>query len=380
LEPVVVLKVIDSSGKVLYPPPGAPPKSTRALADPSLTYLITHILADDEARAPTFGRSSPLRLSRPSAAKTGTTDDYRDSWAVGYSPDLIAGVWVGNSDGAPMRDLLSAQGAGLIYNTFMERALAGTPPRPFARPPVVIERQVCALSGLLPTPDCPQKINELFAPSNLPTRPDDLFKRADICLINGTLANDLVPPNARETRVFLTLPDTYKDWGPRLGYAPLPTARCDDIYRGVKRAEFVAPAPSSPIRGTVQVVGTALMDDLHHYDLEFGEGPSPAAWGGITMGRQQGVDNALLGVWDTASLKSGAYTLRLTLYDSVGNRHEGRTMLAVAASETPTPTAAPTGAATPTAVATPGASRTPTSAGSPPRGTPAPTAVPRRSG
>jgi 1A family penicillin-binding protein len=382
-EPVVVLKVSDAGGKVLYE---QPPKAGKALADPALTYLISHILSDDEARAPTYGRNSSLLLSRPSATKTGTTDDFRDSWVVGYTPDLLTGVWVGNSDGSPMRDVFGAQGAGRVYHAFMETALAGQPPRPFPRPPGIVEREVCALSGLLPSPDCPQRVTELFTSSNLPTKQDDLFKKAEVCRINGKLANDFVPANARESRVFVTFPDPYKPWAAQHGYLPPPTERCDDVYKGIKRAEFAGPPSGTPIRGTVQIVGTALMDDLQHYDLEYGEGPNPARWSGITMDRQQGVDNALLGVWDTAGLKPGPYTLRLSLFDSLGNKQEGRTQLTVAAAQTPTPqptggTAQPTPAGTPqpTPAGTPGPGGTPArGTPTPARGTPAPTATPAR--
>jgi 1A family penicillin-binding protein len=344
-DPVVVLKITDSSGKVVYEQPS---NAGRAAAEPALSYLVTHILSDDDARAPTFGRNSPLQLSRPSAAKTGTTDEFRDSWIIGFTPDLLTGVWVGNNNNTPMRDVVGAQGAGRIYRSFMEAALAGTPPRPFARPPDIVEREVCALSGLLPTPDCPETVKELFAASNLPTKQDDFFKKVEICVVNGKLVNQFVPPNGRAMRSFVTFPEPYRAWAAQNGYAQPPTQRCDDIYRGVKRAEFASPAGNAPVRGSVQVIGTALMDDLRQYDLEFGEGPSPSRWTGITMGRQQGVDNALLGVWDTSRLNPGPYSLRLTLQDSLGNKHEGRTQLTVATSETPTPTTTPTRATTPT--------------------------------
>jgi membrane peptidoglycan carboxypeptidase len=337
LEPIAVLKVSDSAGKVLY----EVHPERKALMDPHLTYLITHILSDDDARAPTYGRNSPLQLSRPAAVKTGTTDNFQDSWVVGYTPDLLTGIWVGNSDGSPMRDVFGAQGAGRIFKTFMEGALAGTPARPFARPNGIVERQVCALSGLLATPDCPEKVLELFAPNNVPTKQDAIFERLDVCLITGALATEHVPPNARESRVFARFPEPLRAWGLQNGYAPPPTERCDDIYRGIRRAEFAGPPAGTALRGTVQIVGTALMDDLRSYDLEAGEGTNPEQWIGITMGRQQGVDNALLGVWDTSEVRPGVYTLRLTLHDGVGNRHEGRTRVVVASSSTPTPQPSP---------------------------------------
>src|SRR4051794_24298329 len=198
-EPLAILEIRNAAGTVLLQQKPAEPKR---VADAGLSYLITSILSDDEARADTFGRHSPLELSRPSAAKTGTTDDYRDSWVVGYTPDLVAGVWVGNSDGSPMQDVLGASGAGRIWHQFMEAALDGVPARPFTRPADVVEREVCQLSGLLPTPECPKTVVDLFTPADLPNRPDDMFHRVEVCKVNGRLAFDLVPANARESKVF----------------------------------------------------------------------------------------------------------------------------------------------------------------------------------
>jgi penicillin-binding protein 1C len=87
-------------------------------------FLITDILSDNRARTPAFGENSVLRLSRPAAAKTGTTTDYRDNWTEGYTRYLVAGVWAGNSDGRPMRNVSGVTGAAPIWNAFMEAVLA----------------------------------------------------------------------------------------------------------------------------------------------------------------------------------------------------------------------------------------------------------------
>jgi 1A family penicillin-binding protein len=315
-EPVAILEIRRADGALLYQQQPAEPKP---VIDPGLAYLITDILADDEARAETFGANSPLKLSRPAAAKTGTTDNFHDSWVIGYTPDLVAGVWVGNSDGSPMRDIVSAAGAGRIWHTFMEAALADVPARPFPRPPEIVSREVCKLSGLLPTPDCPEKVEALFTPSNVPTKPDDLYRRVEICKVNGKLAFDRVPANARESRVFVVFPPPDADWGPKNGFPAPPAQRCDDVYRGVKTADITVPGPEAPVSGTVQVVGSAMMDDFDHLDLEVGAGANPAVWTKITDRRTEGVERALLGVWNTASFPPGRYTLRLTVFDSFGN-------------------------------------------------------------
>jgi len=337
-EPVAILEIRNGAGAVLYEQKTAPPKT---VIDPGLSYLITDILGDDEARSETFGANSPLKLSRPSAAKTGTTDDFRDSWVVGYTPDLVTGVWVGNSDGSPMRDVLSASGAGKIWHTFMESALADVQPRPFPRPPDVTAREVCKLSGLLPTPECPDKVQALFTQANLPTKPDDLYRRIEVCKVNGKLAFDLVPANAREAKVFVQFPAPDDAWGPRNGFPAPPSQRCDDVYRGVKVAQINGPNPETPVTGSVQVTGSAMMDDFNYLDLEIGAGATPTVWSKITDARGQGVDNALLGVWDAARFPAGRYTLRLTIYDSLGNSIQTLAPVTLGAARTPTPAASP---------------------------------------
>ncbi len=87
-------------------------------------FLITDILSDNAARTPAFGSTSALRLSRPAAAKTGTTTDYKDNWTIGFTRFLVAGVWAGNNNGQPMRNTSGVTGAAPIWNRFMEAVLA----------------------------------------------------------------------------------------------------------------------------------------------------------------------------------------------------------------------------------------------------------------
>ena len=122
---------------------------------PQIAYLITSILSDDLARIPAFGEDSVLNLSRPAAAKTGTTTDFRDNWTLGYTPDLAVGVWAGNANNAPMYRVTGITGAGPIWHDFMEEALRGMPEKKFARPDGIVEKEICDASGLLPTDRLP---------------------------------------------------------------------------------------------------------------------------------------------------------------------------------------------------------------------------------
>ena len=143
---------------------------TRTVLSSQVAYLITHILSDNYARAPSFGLDSPLLLSRPAAAKTGTTTNWRDNWTVGYTSQRVVGVWVGNSDGAPMQHVSGISGAGPIWHDVMEAAHRGLPVRPFQEPPGLVWRRICPLSGLLAGPHCPEPRQELFIAGTEPTQ------------------------------------------------------------------------------------------------------------------------------------------------------------------------------------------------------------------
>ena len=80
---------------------------------------MTSILSDNQARAPAFGASSPLSLPFPAAAKTGTTNDFRDNWTLGYTPDLAVGVWIGNADYSVMNNTTGLSGAAPVWNRVM---------------------------------------------------------------------------------------------------------------------------------------------------------------------------------------------------------------------------------------------------------------------
>ncbi len=117
--PVSILKIVNYKGEVVYeyqPPAGE--QVVRA----EHAYLITSILSDNEARAPMFGANSVLNLGFPVAAKTGTTNDFRDNWTVGYTPDLAVGVWVGNADYTQMQNTTGLTGAAPIWSEFMKYA------------------------------------------------------------------------------------------------------------------------------------------------------------------------------------------------------------------------------------------------------------------
>jgi 1A family penicillin-binding protein len=127
LHPItVILKIEDKDGKVIEE---FKEKREKKVLEPMVARLINDILSDNAARAYAFGENNWLTLgSRPVAAKTGTTNDYRDAWTIGYTPSIVTGVWVGNNDNSPMkRGAAGGTVAAPIWHEYMDRVLGDTP-------------------------------------------------------------------------------------------------------------------------------------------------------------------------------------------------------------------------------------------------------------
>lgn len=126
-----ILRVEDSKGKVIEE---NKPQGIRVLQT-NAVRLLNDILSDNQARAPMFGLRSPLYFEGYQVAvKTGTTQDYRDAWTIGYTPFLIVGVWVGNNNNEPMKKIPGVMLAAPIFHDFMERVLPKFPKKEFQKP------------------------------------------------------------------------------------------------------------------------------------------------------------------------------------------------------------------------------------------------------
>ncbi len=175
-------KIIDGQGRTIFDVESNPTPPIKVL-DPRYAYLMTSVLSDNNARAPEFGLDSPLKLSRPAAAKTGTTNDFRDNWTMGYTPELVVGVWVGNKDNSQMQDVSGISGAAPIWHNFMERVykevapFKSVAPHAFPIPSGLVQGVVCNESGLLAGPGCPPKSRhtEIFLAEQAPKEYDKFW-------------------------------------------------------------------------------------------------------------------------------------------------------------------------------------------------------------
>lgn len=165
VDPTPLLKVVDARGRVIYElkPQG------RQVISPEVAYLISDILSDANARRPAFGNALDLKDGRIAAVKTGTTDDWKDSWTMGYTPDLVVGVWMGNTRGEQMQQVPGSLGAASVWKEFMNRVLEGQPNKKFEQPEGVVRVWLCISNGLLASWGCPS-YQEVFIKGTQPTR------------------------------------------------------------------------------------------------------------------------------------------------------------------------------------------------------------------
>lgn len=172
--PYTVARVRDARGQVLYE---REPAAARRVLSPEAAYLIADILSDPDARLLGFGPTSPFELPFPAAAKSGTTTGFRDDWTIGFTPEIAIGVWVGNTDGSPTHGVSAIEGAAPIWRDVMSAAAFERRMTWAARPAALVERTVCAPTGLLPGPQCPAPVRELFVLGTEPTTTERAYVR-----------------------------------------------------------------------------------------------------------------------------------------------------------------------------------------------------------
>jgi len=202
VEPIAILKVEDSDGKVLEET--KPEKGKRVLT-PEQAYLIADILSDNSARAMVFGSNSLLNISgRQVLVKTGTTNDRRDNWAIGGDTQAMVGVWVGNNDNSEMKSVASGvSGASPIWRRIILSALDGKPVISFEQPGGIVTASVDEVSGYAAHDGYPSRI-EKFIDGTQPGE-DVVHKKLKVCKNDGKLAtpSDIASGNYDEKEYFV---------------------------------------------------------------------------------------------------------------------------------------------------------------------------------
>ncbi len=295
-------------------------------------YLITSILSDNKARTPAFGPNSLLKLSFPAAVKTGTTNDFRDNWTLGFSSNLVVGVWVGNPDYTPMKNTTGMSGAAPIWANVMETAnqkLFGSTSTSFSPPPGVVEQVICSISGTSPSQWCPSQSSEIFA-FDQPPRPssDDLWQKAALDTWTGLRASPACSDFV-DDRLVLNVQDQFgrrwirrnsqgQAWAAQMGFeAPVlftPTRECraDDPR---PHLEFAYPREQEMVReGYLDIYAVINADNgFDQWQLSFGMGDNPVRWEILAQGKQAYNQPDVIHRWDLIGFPNQLVTLRLYL-------------------------------------------------------------------
>ena len=394
MPPFAIQRIETSRGEVVYE--HTPPDPTAAqVVSPEHAYILSDILADDDARQPAFGRNSSLVVpGHTVSAKTGTSGssrfDVRDAWTIGYTPDVVSTVWVGNTDNSPIGESESGlQLAAPIWNSFMVTYLANRQGRETARPSGIVDVEICGDSGTEPGPQCQGSRQEHFAADQPPLDSShdfiqqhsiDLWTRllaSDACqeavydadfftiLVFGN--DDVLQREKNDAQLWLEQTPAGRNWAANRDLVvPLqlpPDQACDgSTPRPV--AEIAQPADGAQIINTIAVIGTAAGPNYTGYQVDYGLGQNPGGWGGISGRQPYVVENSFLAEWDTTRLDNeGPVTLRLLIYgpdnpytpeeDPVTLEHRTQLLLLQpTATPTSTPTQTPTATPTPSPTAT----------------------------
>jgi len=262
LDPVGILRVEDKDGQIIYE---YDQPQQREILTPQLAYLMNDILSDRNARCQGFGCPNALELpdNRPAAVKTGTTNNYLDAWTVGYTPQLVTGVWVGNTDNSPMENVPGSKGAAPIWHALMGWAHQNENIESWAQPAGLIRQNVCEVSGLVPTEHC-QTVTEFFIEGTEPRVYDNMYQEFQVNRETGRLATLATPPELIDSKVYMIYPDKAADWVRENGIEQPPTEY--DTIRTTGSSEGNAsisyPGPFEFLSGEIEIRGNAKGDNF----------------------------------------------------------------------------------------------------------------------
>ncbi len=279
----------------------------KPVVTPALAYLINHSLSDESARV---DHSSAFNVGRPAAVMLGQTDGANgatlDAWTIGYSPLRVVAVWAGSRESTNLSPRISS----VLWNALMQVASQNLPAEDWSLPTGVSVINVCDPSGMLPTSDCPNVVNEVFLQGNEPVQADNMYRKYAINRETGLLATVFTLPQLIEERVYLVVPSDARAWAESAGVA-IPPSSYDVIQAPPTNPDVNITFPElfAEVGGVVQVNGTAAGADFASYRVLIGQGLNPQEWIQIGEGNAP-VTNGLLAEWNTDGL-SGLYAIQL---------------------------------------------------------------------
>jgi membrane peptidoglycan carboxypeptidase len=356
-----ITEIRNSDGQVVPLTDALTPRAPAQVVSPQVSFLVQNILSDaqfyESGFAPLFLPNYPGRT----AAKINHLDNNRDMWAIGFSRNVVVGVWMGRTDTAAT--IANSRDAALpVWTTVMGGALSGTNPLPFNSAPAnlvptgsVQNLVICAPTGTQPGPNCPQQRNEFFAITN-PPPPADQGAVVTLPVDSWTrlIANEFCRDNVIQDQFVQLVPgDPYAiNWlntaagrptANRMGLPQnvqsVPTAACE-LNTDLPTALISSPAPGTVLTGNISILGAATASTFDSYQIEYA--PAGSVTYTIIAGpvrTPQPNQNGVLAEWNTSSVGNGLYNLRLTMNSRTGGFVRREVQVTVM---NPTPTPMPT--------------------------------------
>ena len=370
--PVAISKIVDFQGNVVYQ---YQPSAGEQVIRSDHSFLMSSILSDNSARTPVFGPNSIVNLPFQVAVKTGTSNDSRDNWTLGYTPDLAVGVWVGNADYTPMENTTGLTGAGPIWAEFMTYAindLTGGNPTPFVRPAGIEQYTICTVSGTQPSQWCPSTREEYFAAGQPPPTPDhDLWHYVQVDTWTSLesspecadFTDDRMTINVTDesARNWIKQDERGQQWARDMGFT-------DIFFTPDKKCSASDPRPHLQFAGledgltiTQTLLDISLVADategFRSWRLEWGVGDDPSSWTTLIADNTTAISTPTKVItWDLTGIPSELVSLRLYMQAAADGYAEKKIRLKL---NLPTPTPTPTFTSTPTETPSPTPSDTP---------------------
>lgn len=343
-EPVSILKVTDNGGKILYEYKKNKGKIVLGADD---AFLISDILSDNNTRSEVFGPKSWLYISeRKVAVKTGTTDDKRDNWTVGYLPSFVVGTWVGNNDNSSMDPSLASgvSGAAPIWNRIIREAIKKLPSEEFKKPDNIIQMDIDAYGGGLPKEGYPTR-KEYFKKGTEPTAVSVIYQRLKLSKDSGKIANPVeVAQGAFDEKDYIIFTET----------DPVSTDGKNRFQEGIDTwlakigdPKFHPPNESSTSRADTVAVNIFSPQDKKRYDTNDIRVEADAFANTDVVKIEVEIDGNLKNsdsaksVDSVYNLPNGSHIIKVRAFDSKGNSGTGTVTIGVNSSWEVSPTPSP---------------------------------------
>ena len=327
--PFSITKIVDHFGKLVYEREST---AGEQVIGADHAFLISDILSDNNARSPAFGRDSILNLPYQIAVKTGTTNNFNDNWTLGYTPDIAIGVWIGNADYTPMKNVSGVTGAAPLWADVIQweinRTMGGTPTS-FKRPDNIEDIVICKASGTIPSDHCSDQTSEIFAKGQPPQpEKEDLWQEIAIDTWTNLRAGPACSEFTEEkltlnvsekwARKWIRNEDAGRSWAAEQGFpdpvifTPSRECKSDDprptiVFVGLNDGMTIS---GSPLEIYAVVSATS---NFESFKLQYGIGNNPSKWHTLYKSSNQEKEPKELVSWDVYQADAARVTLRIVM-------------------------------------------------------------------